>query len=100
MVQHLYNKRAKSKSINVGDWVLHKTLENKVETTFGKLVATWETPYIIYDITLNGSYKIEKDGIREDLSWNSKPLKNYYFWIAPFISTNEWKCFKQELAQE
>lgn len=59
-------------------WVLRKTLGNTVETTFGNF-GTWEEPYMIYDVTSNGSYKIEKDGKREDLSWNNELLKKYYF---------------------
>lgn len=56
------------KSFSIEDWVLLKTLGNKVETIFGKFVATWERLYMIYNITLRRSYKIENDAKREDLS--------------------------------
>lgn len=50
-VQCSYKKVIIFKTFSVGDWVLRKTLRNKIKTTFGNFAATWEGPYMIYDIT-------------------------------------------------
>lgn len=56
-----------------------QTCQKNIETIFGKFIAKWEGPYIIYDITFGGSYKIKRNREKEDLSWNSKQFKKYYF---------------------
>lgn len=58
-----YNKFDKSKNFSVEDWVLHKALDNKVQTNFEKFVATWEDPYVIYHITPKGSYRREREKV-------------------------------------
>lgn len=73
-----YNKSMRYKSFNVWDWNLRKALGNKVETTYKKFIATWKSPYQIYDITIGDSYQIESHGRREELSQNGEQLKTYY----------------------
>lgn len=66
------------KSFIVGDWVLRKVFENKVETTYREFTITSEDPDQIYDIILRGLDRIKSHRRREELSWNGEHLKKYY----------------------
>lgn len=45
IVQKSYIRSMKRKNFSLRDWVLHKSLGNKVETTYGNFTTTWEGPY-------------------------------------------------------
>lgn len=76
-----YNRSVKHKYFSIWDWVLRKTLGNKVETTYKNFTTTWKGFHQIYEITLGfipdrkspkkGRIKLEWKAFKEILHVNN-----------------------------
>ncbi|XP_072073769.1 uncharacterized protein [Arachis hypogaea] len=72
-------KRVQPRSFNVGDLVLRKTEAARRPPSHGKLAATWDGPYRIFEVLGRGAYKLEHlDGTKIPSSWNVSSLKQYF----------------------
>ncbi|KAF8053852.1 hypothetical protein N665_1370s0002 [Sinapis alba] len=80
--QHLaesyYNKKVRSRPLQLGDLVRRKVFENTKEWRAGKLGANWEGPYKIIRMVKPGVYRLEtSSGEQIPRSWDSINLKRY-----------------------
>jgi len=67
-----YNKNVRTRTFQVGEWVLRNFFRNTKEAGVGKLGPNWEGPYEITHIISNGAYKLQSiDGTRISNSWNA-----------------------------
>ncbi|KAL2892508.1 putative deoxyribonuclease TATDN1 [Bienertia sinuspersici] len=58
---------------------LQKRIEDKKGKIHGKLSATWESPYQIYDEVHPGTYKLmDLEGVMLPNNWNADQLKKYF----------------------
>ena len=78
--QHLaesyYNKKVRSRPLQLGDLVLRKVFENTKEWRAGKLGTNWEGPYKITHMVKPRVYRLETcSGEQIPCSWNSINLK-------------------------
>ncbi|KAF8112802.1 hypothetical protein N665_0061s0011 [Sinapis alba] len=81
--QHLaesyYNRKVRSRPIQLGDLVLRKVFENSREWRAGKLGTNWEGPYKITHVVKPGVYRLETSSSEQiPRSWNSINLKRYF----------------------
>ncbi|CAA7027871.1 unnamed protein product [Microthlaspi erraticum] len=75
-----YNKNVRTRTFQVGEWVLRRVFQNTMERGAGKLGPTWEGPYKITEVRGSGAYKLQdKDGKNQPNSWNALHLKTYQF---------------------
>ncbi|KAF8106166.1 hypothetical protein N665_0146s0012 [Sinapis alba] len=80
--QHLaesyYNKKVRSRPLQLGDLVLRKVFENTKEWRAGKLGTNWEGPYKITHVVKPRVYRLQtSSGEQIPRSWNSINLKRY-----------------------
>ncbi|XP_075111991.1 uncharacterized protein LOC142182034 [Nicotiana tabacum] len=79
-VERYYNKKAKVRSLKVGDYVLKaKTLASK-EPNEGKLGTNWDGPYKIIEATNKGAFQwetMERKLLQNN--WNVAHLKYFHF---------------------
>ena len=74
-----YNKNVRTRTFQIGDWVLRKVFQNTREIGAGKLGPNWEGPYEIVKVIGNGAYKLQTpDETRINNSWNALHLRRYY----------------------
>ena len=88
-IENYYNKKVRSRPLELGDIVLRKVLEITKELNAGKLGTNWEGPYKI-GTNWEGPYKIAqvfKPGLYRPktstgepfpIAWNSMHLRRYY----------------------
>ena len=55
-IEGYYNKKVKSRPLELGDIVLRKVFENTKELNAGKLGTNWEGPYKISQVVKPGVY--------------------------------------------
>lgn len=68
-IQNTFNRIVKRRNFEVGNLVLRKALEKKVESEVGKLVAMWEGPYKVIEImSVGDNILVNLDGNEEDLN--------------------------------
>lgn len=58
-IESYYNKKVRSRPLELGDLVLRKVFENTKEWKAGKLGANWEGPYKITEVIKPGVYILE-----------------------------------------
>ena len=76
---NIYNKHVNSRAFRVGDLVLRRVFENKVNLVAGKFQPNWEGPYMIVKVGVAESYTLNKlDGTPIPKMWNAMHLKRYY----------------------
>jgi len=78
-VAKAYNKKVKSKSFNIGDfvWKAHLPMDKR-DKVLGKWSPNWEGPFKVIQVFLNGAYKIEELASNNRIfRINGKFLKNY-----------------------
>ncbi|XP_021723328.1 uncharacterized protein LOC110690721 [Chenopodium quinoa] len=74
-----YNRRVSHRPLSVGDLVLRRTATTCKGNEDGKLTASWEGPYRIRDVVIQGSFYLETlDGTPLKNVWNTAVLKKYY----------------------
>ncbi|XP_050386257.1 uncharacterized protein LOC126802648 [Argentina anserina] len=73
-VARFYNSRVKSRTLQVGDWVL-----KKIQTKVTGLRPRWDGPYKVVQIIAPNTYCLEdKYGEKLAHPWNMEQLKYYY----------------------
>ena len=78
-IEGYYNKKVKSRPLELGDIVLRKVFENTKELNAGKLGTNWEGPYKISQVVKPGVYRLETStGEPVPRAWNSMHLQRYY----------------------
>ena len=78
-IESYYNKKVKSRPLELGNLVLRKVFENTKEWKAGKLGANWEGPYKITEIVKPGVYHLETlTGEAVPRAWNSKHLRRFH----------------------
>nr|XP_025612049.1 uncharacterized protein LOC112705434 [Arachis hypogaea] len=71
-----YARKVIPRSFSTGDLVLRKTEQARRPPSHGKLAATWDGPYKIYEVLGRGAYKLEEiDGTKLPNTWNANSLK-------------------------
>ena len=74
-----YNRDMRRKEFEVGDLVLRKVIGNTQDINVGKLVPTWEGPYIVIAIAGAMAYYLEDLDERPfPRPWNAHNLKKFY----------------------
>ncbi|XP_057724061.1 uncharacterized protein LOC130940023 [Arachis stenosperma] len=74
-----YGQKVNQRSFSKDDLVLRKTEQARRPPSHGKLAATWDGPYRIYEVLGRGAYKLEElDGTKLPNTWNVSSLKRYY----------------------
>ncbi|XP_013733765.2 uncharacterized protein LOC106437417 [Brassica napus] len=74
-IEIYYNKKVKSRPLELGDIVLRKVFENTKELNAGKLGTNWEGPYKIAQVIKPGVYSLETStGEPVPRAWNSMHL--------------------------
>ncbi|KAL0660696.1 hypothetical protein Bca4012_097533 [Brassica carinata] len=74
-----YNKKVKSRPLEMGNLVLRKVFQNTKEWKAGKLGANWEGPYKIVEVIKPGVYRLETStGEAIPRAWNSKDLRLFH----------------------
>ncbi|KAL0722739.1 hypothetical protein Bca4012_037338 [Brassica carinata] len=74
-IECYYNKRVKSRPLELGDLVLRKVFENTKEWKAGKLGANREGPYKITEVVKPGVYRLQTlTGDAVPRAWNAKHL--------------------------
>lgn len=58
-IESYYNKKVKSRPLELGDLVLRKVFENTKEWAVGKLGTNWEGPYQITQVINPGVFRLE-----------------------------------------
>jgi hypothetical protein len=78
-VSKAYNKKVKSKSFNIGELMWKVILPmDKRDRVLGKWSPSWEGPFKVVQIYLNGAYEIEElTPEKRTLGINGKYLKKY-----------------------
>ena len=74
IVARAYNKNVKPRKFQVGDLVWRKA---DILGHPGKLEGTWEGPYKVVGVHVNGSYDLEEDGNPLRRPWNGQNLQKY-----------------------
>ena len=78
-IESYYNKKVKSRPLELGNLFLRKVFENTKEWKAGKLGANWEGPYKITEIVKRGVYHLETStGETVPRAWNSKHLRLFH----------------------
>lgn len=78
-IEGFYNKKVKSRPLEIGNLVLRKVFVNTKEWKAGKLGANWEGPYKITEIVKPGVYHLETStGEAVPRAWNSKHLRHFH----------------------
>ncbi|KAL0713376.1 hypothetical protein Bca4012_020354 [Brassica carinata] len=78
-IENYYNKKVKSRPLELGDKVLRKVFENAKEWGAGKLGTNWEGPYQITKVIKPGVFRLATStGEAVPRAWNSMHLKRYY----------------------
>ncbi|XP_074314330.1 uncharacterized protein LOC141649542 [Silene latifolia] len=78
-VARSYNKNAKLRTLQVGDLVLRKVLQNIKNQQAGKFAYNWEGPYQVESTVGNGAYRLmTMEGQMIPRSWNITHLKKYF----------------------
>ncbi|XP_048628323.1 uncharacterized protein LOC125597842 [Brassica napus] len=78
-IESYYNKKVKSRPLEMGNLVLRKVFENTKEWKAGKLGANWEGPYKIVEVIKPGVYRLETStGEAVPRAWNSKHLRLFH----------------------
>ncbi|KAL0854021.1 hypothetical protein Bca101_059173 [Brassica carinata] len=78
-IESYYNKRVRSRPLELGDLVLRKVFENTKELNAGKLGTNWEGPYKITQVVKPGVYLLETSrGEAIPRAWNSIHLRRFY----------------------
>lgn len=78
-IESYYNKKVKSRPLELGNLVLQKVFENTKEWKAGKLGANWEGPYKIIEVVKPGVYHLETSaGETVPRAWNSKHLRLFH----------------------
>ena len=74
-----YNRDVRRKEFGAGDLVLRKVIGNTKDINVGKLVPTWEGPYIVIAIAGAMAYYLEDLDERPfPRPWNAHNLKKFY----------------------
>ena len=75
-IEGYYNKKVKSRPLELGDIVLRKVFENTKELNIGKLGTNWEGTYKITQVVKPGVYRLETStGEPVSRAWNSMHLR-------------------------
>ncbi|KAL0649767.1 hypothetical protein Bca4012_092458 [Brassica carinata] len=78
-IESYYNKKVKSRPLELGNLVLRKVFENTKEWKAEKLGANWEGPYKIIEVVKPGVYHLETStGETVPRAWNSKHLRLFH----------------------
>ena len=78
-IESYYNKKVRSRPLELGDLVMRKVFENTKELNAGKLGANWEGPYKITRVVKLGVYRLETSrGEAVPRAWNSMHLRRFY----------------------
>jgi len=78
-IESYYNKKVKSRPLELDDIVRCKVFENTKELNAGKLGTNWEGPYKIAQVVKPGVYRLETStGEPVPRAWNSMHLRRYY----------------------
>ncbi|WZY87100.1 hypothetical protein YC2023_033484 [Brassica napus] len=78
-IERYYNKKVKSRPLELGKLVIRKVFENTKEWKARKLGASWEGPYKITEIIKPGVYRLETStGEAVPRAWNSKHLRCFH----------------------
>ena len=78
-IESYYNKKVKSRPLELCDILLRKVFENTKELNAGKLGTNWEGPYKIAQVVKPGVYRLETStGEPVPIAWNSMHLRRYY----------------------
>ena len=78
-IENHYNKKVRSRPLELGDIVLRKVFENTEELNAGKLGTSWEGPYKIAQVIKPGVYRLETStGEPIPRAWNSMHRRRYY----------------------
>ncbi|XP_033138789.1 uncharacterized protein LOC117129318 [Brassica rapa] len=78
-IESYYNKKVRSRPLELGDLVIRKVFENTKEPNAGKLGANWEGPYKITRVVKPGVYRLETSrGEAIPRAWNSMHLRRFY----------------------
>lgn len=78
-IESYYNKKVRSRPLELGDLVMRKVFENTKEPNAGKLGANWEGPYKITRVVKPGVYRLETShGEAVPRAWNSMHLRRFY----------------------
>ena len=78
-IESYYNKKVKSRPLELDDIVRRKVFENTKELNAGKLGTNWEGPYKIAQVVKPGVYRLETStGEPVPRAWNSMHLRRYY----------------------
>ena len=76
---NFYNSRVKHRSFQLGDLVLKKVILATKDSREGKLGPNWEEPYLVIEVVMPSTYKIQNfEGKVLLHPWNAKHLKRYY----------------------
>ena len=78
-ISRFYNRRVNERPLKVGDLVLRNASAVQKGRIHGKLSASWEGPYEIYDELQPGTYRLRQlDGTELKNHWNADVLKKYF----------------------
>ena len=78
-IESYYNKKVRSRPLELGDLFMRKVFENTKELNAGKLGANWEGPYKITRVVKLGVYRLETSrGEAVPRAWNSMHLRRFY----------------------
>ncbi|XP_056853016.1 uncharacterized protein LOC130502257 [Raphanus sativus] len=78
-IESYYNKKVRSRPLELGDLVLRKVFENTKEWKAGKLGANWEGPYKITQVIRPRVFRLETSrGDAVPRAWNSMHLRRFY----------------------
>ena len=78
-ISKFYNRRVHARPLKIGDLVLRNAAAVQKGRIHGKLSATWEGPYEIYDELQPGTYRLRQlDGTELKNHWNADVLKKYH----------------------
>lgn len=78
-VSKYYNRKVRNRPINEGDLVLRKSAAVQKDRLHGKLSATWEGPYQVFEQMSPSTFKLmDLDGTPLPSIWNLDQLKKYH----------------------
>ncbi|XP_057246762.1 uncharacterized protein LOC130589512 [Beta vulgaris subsp. vulgaris] len=78
-VTRQFNRRVKTRPIQLGDWVVRKVEATGLSHLKGKLGANWDGPYKVTKVIKPGTFQLENpEGIPLARPWNLDNLKKYY----------------------
>nr|XP_016515066.1 PREDICTED: uncharacterized protein LOC107831785 [Nicotiana tabacum] len=79
-VERYYNKRAKVRSLKVGDYILKAKTQASKDPNEGKLETNWDRPYKIIAVANKGVFHLETmEGKLLKNNWNIAHLKYFHF---------------------